>query len=657
MVPWLRSSIIAFVLLGASSAFSQAPPPPAGLSVHAGLYGGAELHWDSTTGAVAYRIYKAIDDSPFGRVAEVFHREFADWYVYPGHSYHYFVTAGNRDGESGPSDTVGFRFDENKDHPSGGLIRGHITDDVTGFPLRDAVVRFFSDAGMWTERTHTDSGGAYWASLDTGKYLVRAERFGYMGEWFDNAQRIDSATVIHLHQDTVNADFALHALPIPLVVTVSGTVTDSVSGHGLGNAYVALVRPPRFLRELENITGLFGGFPAERLDFPELGELHGVVWAGRTDSSGSFTAHALAHLPVIAIAFKPGYIPKFFENKYSPLDADRLDLSGDTSGIDFALIPNPLAVNSLSGTVADSNGNGVPSAVILFRRSPVGRIPVRFRMTDSLGNFTFFHLAGGNVYLKAVPISNYAPAWYSATGCGVSSWRNADSVHIAGDVSSINICVVPAPSSGFARIAGNVYTNPPPPLGKASGLPPAQGVTVYAVSATNQIAGSDVTEPDGSFNLENIPPGTYSIVTDKEGFSATNSPSYTVDGSNNYEVSNSSVTLTPDAPTGVAARGSSLPTAFSLGQNYPNPFNPSTEVRFDIPATSRVSLTVFNLIGQEVATLTDATLAAGSYKASWNGSGATGNPASSGVYFVRIIASPIDAAPSFIQVRKMVLVR
>ncbi len=70
---------------------------------------------------------------------------------------------------------------------------------------------------------------------------------------------------------------------------------------------------------------------------------------------------------------------------------------------------------------------------------------------------------------------------------------------------------------------------------------------------------------------------------------------------------------------------------------YPNPCNPSAEVRFSLPAESRVTVRVYNLLGQSVATLVDGTLAGGDHHAVWN-TGAEG----SGVYFMSIQGTPAD---------------
>ncbi|MBI1806058.1 MAG: carboxypeptidase regulatory-like domain-containing protein [Ignavibacteria bacterium] len=634
---------------------SQTPPAPTNLTAFPGLFGGVALHWDSTSDANGYFIYKAVDDSPFRRIADTRHREFLDWYVYPGHSYAYFVTAFNLSGESSPSDTATFTLDQNP-HEGRKVITGKVTDDSTGLPLREAVVRVFSQGGLWSQATHTDTGGVYWAALDSGDYLVRAEKYGYFPEWFDNVHRVDSATVIALHQDTVvTANFGLQPLPPLVPITVTGTVTDSLNGQPLSNAFVLFLRPHRWLREIEILTGLFGGFPFERIDLPEIGRLHGVVWIGRTDSSGNYSAHVVAGLRYIALAFKPGFVPKFYDNKHTPLEADRLFLTRDTSGINFSLVPNPLAVNTLSGAVTDSNGTGIPSHVILLRRTILGRLPVRFRMTDSVGNYTFYHLTNGTFYVKAIPVEAYAPAWYSAAGCGVANWHNADSIQVTGDVSGINICVVPAPHGGFARIAGEISHNP----GNLAQVSPAEGVTVYAISnTTNQVVGYDVSESDGSYSIENLPAGTYNIVVDKEGYGSSSPPTYTVDQNNNYEVNNSSIIITPETPLSVGENGQAVPRQFRLDQNYPNPFNPSTQVRYDVAKVSLVSMKIYNLIGQEVAVLVNNTVEPGTYTVRWNGRDGNGRLVGSGIYFVKFLATPTDGySSSYSQVRKMIMMK
>jgi hypothetical protein len=77
-----------------------------------------------------------------------------------------------------------------------------------------------------------------------------------------------------------------------------------------------------------------------------------------------------------------------------------------------------------------------------------------------------------------------------------------------------------------------------------------------------------------------------------------------------------------------------LPGQFALFQNYPNPFNPTTTIRFALPVRSRVAITIYSILGQEVASLVNGTMDAGYHFVHWTASVA------SGVYFCRMEASP-----------------
>jgi len=93
------------------------------------------------------------------------------------------------------------------------------------------------------------------------------------------------------------------------------------------------------------------------------------------------------------------------------------------------------------------------------------------------------------------------------------------------------------------------------------------------------------------------------------------------------------------------------PAEFSLDQNYPNPFNPSTKITFSLAADSKVSLKVFDVIGQEVASLINQDLSAGVHNYTFNATGIN-----SGVYFYRIEATGVNGT-EFVDVKKMILVK
>ncbi len=95
-----------------------------------------------------------------------------------------------------------------------------------------------------------------------------------------------------------------------------------------------------------------------------------------------------------------------------------------------------------------------------------------------------------------------------------------------------------------------------------------------------------------------------------------------------------------------------LPKEFALHQNYPNPFNPTTRIKYDLPKDSKVTLKVYNLLGQEVLTLADEIQDAGFKSIEWNVP-QSGMP--SGVYFYRLSAEA--EGNSFTAVKKVLLLK
>lgn len=100
------------------------------------------------------------------------------------------------------------------------------------------------------------------------------------------------------------------------------------------------------------------------------------------------------------------------------------------------------------------------------------------------------------------------------------------------------------------------------------------------------------------------------------------------------------------AEDNAALTATAFPKTFALGQNYPNPFNPTTEIRFQVPEESHVSLVVYNTLGQRVATLIDDTAPAGEHTVRLDAT-----KLASGVYFYRLTSG------SFTDIKKMVLLK
>jgi hypothetical protein len=108
--------------------------------------------------------------------------------------------------------------------------------------------------------------------------------------------------------------------------------------------------------------------------------------------------------------------------------------------------------------------------------------------------------------------------------------------------------------------------------------------------------------------------------------------------------------------TDVQQTAYAIPTTFELGQNYPNPFNPTTTIRFGLPEQSRVSLKVYNLLGQEVATLAEGDMPAAYHTVVWNGRNKAGNQVASGIYFYRLDATGASSG-KFTNLKKLIFLK
>ena len=124
------------------------------------------------------------------------------------------------------------------------------------------------------------------------------------------------------------------------------------------------------------------------------------------------------------------------------------------------------------------------------------------------------------------------------------------------------------------------------------------------------------------------------------------------DGWDEVEASNGPRTITIDVGWYLGVDDvAAVPGVFALHQNYPNPFNPVTTIRYDVPEQAHVTMEIYNLLGQKVATLVNGIQEPGYHAIMWNGTNMSGAAMSSGMYFYHIQAG------DFRSVKKLILVK
>jgi hypothetical protein len=300
-------------------------------------------------------------------------------------------------------------------------------------------------------------------------------------------------------------------------------------------------------------------------------------------------------------------------------------LVGDPSGYDFTFFQPS---SKVKGIVKDENGSSLMGINVAIH-SQTGSL-YREAKTDNAGLFQIglstADLATGPWILSTN--SNTGP--FTTTELQgwsqISSIPPNDSVYRELTIYHVN-----------ASIRGHITVD---------GLPPGIPLWVVALNVDTAQAMTMSDSLTGSFFIpvsDKI--SSYSISLNNTPFNWQYAPV-------TASAWDSTVTLVIST-NGVKGQPKGVPATYSLAQNYPNPWNPTTTISYGLPSESRVSLRIYNLLGELVATLADGVQPAGYRFAIWNGTNR-----SSGVYFYRLDAvSTGKPLKTFTQMKKMLLIK
>lgn len=309
--------------------------------------------------------------------------------------------------------------------------------------------------------------------------------------------------------------------------------------------------------------------------------------------------------------------------------------------------------STVSGVVRYTNGNPVASGKVKITRFDV--ITREIVVVDSVnfvnGRYTLPKVPKNDEDLRVIIFpddeldnsvdTSYVPTYFPSAVV----WTNALTVNASNNIDSINVTVQPRSSSslmhsGAFTISGNVFLNIIlPPVGVTS-APYWKNSIVYLKKNGNFITYASTNESH-QYLIPGLDAGTYEMTVTRQGYE-TETRQVVISAQNLTE----DYTLDTLNVIGITPINTIVSKEFALKQNYPNPFNPVTNIEFNLPMQSFVTLKVYNVLGKEVVALVNGNYKAGVYRVDFNASGLA-----SGIYFYSI------QTESFTETRKMILVK
>lgn len=463
-----------------------------------------------------------------------------------------------------------------------------------------------------------DANGDYMLDVAPGTYIVRVRAFfdNYMYMvYYDSVYQVSKATHVEVQDDVTGIDFVLPPAEV-YPFSINGTVTSKQSGlplEGAGVSFVSYNFATNLWKTYDGTTDANGDYHVEGWTILQEDSLVGFAWKDTT------------------------FFAQFYNGKTTYMNADPIiyHANEDVMGIDFALDSIDTENGyGISGWIFDEEGNPVKQGVVeaYTTATSVGIISVQI---DTNGYYEFDPVfpSGSTVFLQAWGGYNYIPIIYK----NATSWQDTDNIE-ALEITDHNLTdinfVVPekAPARHpLAEIRGKLKLmlggNQ---LAKAATTSPYDGAVVYVKpQGTEGWTDYDYVDENGNFTLHVEQDGQYDmLVTTRDNGDFEESVSVN-DLSASVEVT----------PTGISDRDDlAVVRGATLHNAYPNPFNPTTTIKVDVAKAGKMSLVIYNVLGQKVKTLFKGNLTSGANIFTWNGTDDLGKQVATGLYFYQLKA-------------------
>ncbi len=347
----------------------------------------------------------------------------------------------------------------------GGSIAGRVTNtDDSG--IENVEVSIFSTDGYGITNTFTDASGNYTAGgIPTGSYKVyfHGNNAGYVSEWYNDKQDLDSADVVAVTAPGTTAG-------IDAVLAPGGSIAGRVTNTGGGG--------------IQNI----------RVDIytPEESPVSSAV----TDASGNYSAGGIptGSYKVYFYGNNAGYVSEWYDDKQVITSADELAVTapGTTSGISAVLARE---VGSIAGRVTNAGGSGIQNIRVDIYTP--GGSSISSAVTDAAGNYT----AGG------IPTGSCKVYFYGNNTGYISEWYNDKQVITSADVVAVTAPgTTPGIDAVLAREVGSIagrVTN--------AGGAGIQNIRVDIYTPSGSSISSAVTDAVGYYTAGGIPTGSCKV--------------------------------------------------------------------------------------------------------------------------------------------------
>jgi hypothetical protein len=498
---------------------------------------------------------------------------------------------------------------------------------------------------VWAYGT-TDSTGYYLISqLPEGDYIAYAsawqdDKFGQ--QWYNHADSYETADVISLAEGEAKTgiDFSLNLKPI--YGSLTGVVVDKETQAPIPRAYVEIQTTTVNMRFAPWI-----GWPSYAI----------------TGENGAFSLDWMWEGEYLVAAYVDGGFT-YYEEGIVPDQATPVKIvGGDKTELKISVAIRKDGEGSINGRVL-SEENYTPLDIAVVKARPAMTITL---WPDSEKFYTAITDKNGNYSVKGLPDADYIMYAFAPYTIG----KYFDNVYDPSEAKLVRVengSVVEgidfslpqvwyrgmddANESGLQQNAAQIYGTVTDTAGDS-----LSGVTVLVFLPQGQAIASAQTQTSGRYELGGLPPGEYLLKASKIGYLSQYNGN--VENLEDAEFLNLTVGATEvnfvlpgRRQTNVEQdKTASMPRSVALIGNYPNPFNPSTNIMFELPQQTRVSVDIYNISGALVRRVLENSLPAGRHTVSWDGQDQYGAQVSSGVYLVQLKAG------DNLLVRKILLMR